>query len=114
MPATSPAAPTAAPSAGLSPAEHQAIRAIADRNALANIQRKLDRWELQHLREHAAHLATQAEQLEGQLQLLQARLEHAEQVADYWREQVLELQADLGEDLRLGMTVDGQMGLVSA
>lgn len=106
--------PSAAPAAGLSQAEHHAIRAIADRNALGSIQRKLDRWELQHLREHAAHLATQAEQLEGQLQLLQARLEHAESVADFWREQVLQLQADLGDELRLGMTADGQLGVVPA
>lgn len=106
--------PAEASSDGLSTAEHHAIRAIADRNALLAIQRKLDKWELDHLREHAAQMATQAEHLEAQLQMLQARLEHAESVADYWREQVLQLQDELSDDVRLGMSSDGTLGLVDA
>ncbi len=112
MPTPDPAAHTAHP-AGLSEPEHRAIRAIADHRALAKIQRKLETWELDHLREHAAQLATQVEQLQGQLQMLQGRLDYAETVADYWREQVMNLHADLAGDASLGITADGALGIVS-
>lgn len=75
---------------------------------LRRLKRRLERWELEHLREHAAALAVQVEDL-------QQRLEAAESAADFWWQQVEHLrESAAGDGLQLGLTVDGQVGLLAA
>lgn len=70
---------------------------------LRRLQRRLERWELEHLREHAAALAAQVEDLEQ-------RLQAAESAADFWWQQVENLrESAAGDGLQLGLTVDGQL-----
>lgn len=73
--------------------------------ALARIQAKLDRWELEHLREHASELAATNE-------MLRERLAAAEERADWWHDQVMSMQEQLADDLCVGMTRDGHLGIV--
>lgn len=73
---------------------------------LRRLQRRLDRWELEHLREHAAELAARVEDLEQ-------RLADADQAADFWREQVHQLQEDLEPGAQIAMTVDGGLHVVT-
>lgn len=75
---------------------------------LRRLQRRLERWELEHLREHAAALAAQVEDL-------QQRLDAAESAADFWWQQAENLrESAAGDGLQLGLTVDGQVGLLAA
>lgn len=71
--------------------------------ALRRLQRRLERWELKHLREHAAALAAQVEDLEQ-------RLQAAESSADFWRQQAENLcESATGAGLQVGLTVDGEL-----
>lgn len=72
---------------------------------LRRLQRRLDRWELDHLREHAAELA-------GRIDDLERRLEDADQAADFWREQVHQMQEDLEPGAQIAMTVDGSLHVI--
>ena len=75
---------------------------------LRRLQRRLDRWELEHLREHAAALAAQVEDLEQ-------RLQAAESSADFWWQQVEQLrESAVADGLQLGLTIDGQVGVLAA
>lgn len=75
---------------------------------LRRLQRRLERWELEHLREHAAALAAQVEDL-------QQRLQAAESSADFWWQQSENLrESAAGDGLQLGLTVDGQVGVLTA
>ena len=69
---------------------------------LRRLQRRLERWELEHLREHAAALAAQVEDLER-------RLQAAESSADFWWQQVEQLREELPDGAQLGLTVDGAL-----
>lgn len=74
---------------------------------LQRLKRTLERWELQHLRNHAAELAAQVEDL-------QQRLEAAESAADFWWQQAERLrESAAGDGLQLGLTVDGQVGVLA-
>lgn len=73
---------------------------------LRRLKRRLERWELEHLREHAAALAAQVEDL-------QQRLDAAESAADFWWQQAENLRESAASDgLQLGLTVDGQVGVL--
>lgn len=74
---------------------------------LAAIQRKLDRWELDHLRLLAAQ---QAEQIEE----LQRRVAWAEDCAERWRDDALDLQSQLADDTggAPGLTMSGRLVVV--
>ncbi len=78
---------------GFTPREYRALR------------RRLDRWELAHLRQHAAELA---EQLNAERR---AR-EQADDAADFWRQQALSVELREGE--RLCLAVDGSLHVVAA
>lgn len=68
--------------------------------ALAGLRRRLEKAELEHLREHASELAERLEWAE------QATA-RAEDQADYWREQCESLIAQLGN--QVGLTVEGDL-----
>lgn len=62
---------------------------------VANIQRKLERWELTHLRALAASLHERLERTEAELAEARARIEDAWADADMWRDQAKNLIEDL-------------------
>lgn len=71
------------------------------------LKRKLDRWELQHLRQHAAELAQRLEEAED------AR-DYYRDCADDWHRQTMSLIADLQEDgAVIGLSQNGELSLVS-
>lgn len=75
--------------------------------SLACIQRKLDRWELNHLRQHAAELADRLEQAEQSLEVERAS-------ADAWRENCFELMQELQDNGEtLGLTQSGVVGVMA-
>lgn len=81
-----------------------------DVRQLTTIQRKLDRWELIHLRALAASLHEQVEQLEGNLERARADAASAWREVDTWRDQVQSLIEELQVTGReVGLTRDGQL-----
>lgn len=50
------------------------------------IQRRLDAWELEHLRAHAAALHEQVEQLKGQVEQLKRDLAWSDDCAEMWQQ----------------------------
>lgn len=77
-----------------------AAHSSAAQQCIKRLQRRLERWELPHLRELAARLATE---LESALE----RADRAERDADMWRDQTHDLINALPADTSIGMTVDG-------
>lgn len=77
-------------------------------NAIAALKRKLDRWELDHLRQHAADLA--------------ARLERAEEDRDYyrettefWHEESMRMIESLQNDgAIIGISKEGNISVIDA
>lgn len=77
---------------------------MADKTTLRNLQRRLERMELAHLRQHAAEL--------------HARLEDAEEQADWWHRHAMDLQAMLHDEhfsthRSIGITQDGALLVVA-
>jgi hypothetical protein len=78
--------------------------------ATVRIQRRLERLELEHLREHAAELAERVEQLERDIF-------YAEADADMWHDACLRFEGTLdgeGKTLGLGLTITGDVVPVHA
>lgn len=76
---------------------------------LKTIQRKLDAWELEHLREHAAALATLVDQLQAEVERVQNEYYAADARADMF----MHLANEAKGDTHFGITQSGQMGLVA-
>lgn len=73
---------------------------------ITNLRRKLEKWELHHLRALCAQQADQIDRLETEL-------DTARQSSDYWREDAFELMRELMEAGKtIGLTRDGQIGVV--
>jgi hypothetical protein len=77
--------------------------------ATRRIQARLERMELEHLRQHAAEQAAQIEALEG-------RLWHAEGQADYWNRSYHDLAEHFDNDTddarAIGLTKTGELLVV--
>ena len=77
-------------------------------STLRTIRARLERWELQHLREHCAQLAQRVEDLE-----LDVTREAG--AADHWRNQCQALIEDLQDaGQTVGMTAGGELGAVKS
>lgn len=76
---------------------------------LLAIQQKLDTWELEHLREHAAALHLQVEALKEQVADLKRELEWSDGCAEIWQ-QTAELLQHHPEG-QICITRDGQVGV---
>lgn len=92
---------------------------IQTRLHIERFRRKLDRWELPHLREHAAHLAMRADRQRRLIEALKVRLRHAEDNAyaawhmlDVERMIAHEREEHPGRDLVVAITPDGSIGVV--
>ncbi len=78
---------------------------------LKAIQRKLDAWELEHLREHAAALAELVDQQSAEIERLKSELAWADDCAEMWQNAANALQESTGATI--GITREGQMGVVA-
>lgn len=77
---------------------------------VANIKRRLERWELTHLRALAASLHERLEQTEAALERAHAYTQAAWADADMWRDQAQNLIEDLQAAGReVGLTQSGQL-----
>lgn len=73
------------------------------RDPLAALRRRLEKWELEHLRQHALELQERLERAEEEA----AR---AWESAEFWRDNALELQEALMADgFTVGITRGGQL-----
>lgn len=80
---------------------------------LAKIRRRLEAWELQHLRTHAAEQAERIEALEAELLAMRNEYNRAAQSADYWHEQCTGMIDQLLEDGgAAGLTQGGEFVVV--
>lgn len=84
---------------------------MAAKNALTRTQLKLERLELEHLRQLAATLYEQLEQA-------RADLEYASSSADFWQQHTTRLQESLGDTdfathRAIGITKDGSTMVVA-
>ena len=70
---------------------------------LNSLRRKLEEWELAHLRQHCTELAERLNRAEE-------RAADGEYWAEHWRENAFQLQRDLMDDgVQIGITQDGEM-----
>jgi hypothetical protein len=77
---------------------------------LRAIQRKLDRWELIHLREHAADLAQQMDEMRELVAALQQSLDDADDRAAFWHDRVIDEMNDAQDTgATIGLSIDGAL-----
>lgn len=80
-----------------------------------SLRRRLERWELEHLRRHAAELADRLERAAAELEQAQDEAQRAWHMAEHWREEALSLAHELMEaGAVVGITQDGQIGVVAS
>jgi hypothetical protein len=72
--------------------------------AVVSLRRRLEAWELAHLRQHAAEQAERIEQLERELRW-------ADDSADMWQRTAEAAQEHL-DGAHIGITVEGAVGIV--
>lgn len=84
--------------------------------ATRRIQARLERMELDHLREHAAELACQVEQQAARIEDLQCQLAIADDAADFWARSHHELAEHIDNDTEdaraIGITKAGELLVV--
>lgn len=69
---------------------------------LNRLRKKLERWELEHLRQHAADLSDRVDRAEESA--------HREATnADYWRDQCEDMWKDMHQGGTLGLMIDGRV-----
>lgn len=74
---------------------------------IESLRRRLEKWELVHLRALAADLSERLERAENEMN-------YANDIAEFWRENAMELQRSLyDEGMTVGITKDGQIGVVA-
>jgi hypothetical protein len=76
------------------------------------IQRRLDRWELDHLRAHAAELAQRLEDAERRASEAERRAWDAEARADMFHDLAMQLEDEMPSHQAVGLTRDGALLLV--
>lgn len=82
------------------------------RQVIASIRSRLERWELEHLRELAKQLAEQLEDEKEAHEKTRKALDSAEAIADWWHDNAIELANDVADmGGTVGITKDGQIGI---
>jgi hypothetical protein len=76
--------------------------AVKAKQCIKRIRRRLERWELPHLRDLAASLHAELEEMT-------ARAERAERDADMWHDQMIVLVNSFPEGTSIGMSIDGSL-----
>lgn len=75
--------------------------------SISAIRRRLEKWELEHLRRLAAELQERLERAEDEAR-------RAWDSAEFWQQNAMQLQEELLDTgLTIGMTKDGQMGAIN-
>ena len=87
------------------------------KRTIAALRRRLERMELEHLREHALALHEQLEAAQQQLKQTQQELYNADVIAECWRDQALELQRAVDHDTHathrcVGLAKTGELMVV--
>ena len=80
--------------------------------AMRNLRRRLERWELPHLRAHAAEQAERIDALEAQVAALQREVIDADESGNMWRDACMRFEGTLDDDgvkLGLGLTMAGNV-----
>lgn len=77
---------------------------------IAALRKRLERWELGHLRELAAGLASDLEAAQARIEALECALDRAESAAEAWRDDAMRLIDDLEAAGRaVGVNQAGQL-----
>ena len=85
---------------------------ITPDSQLRRIQRRLEALELEHLREHCRQQAERIEALEERIEALNDDVIAADRQSEFWRESCFNLTQEIGSEAEVGMTQDGQLGLI--
>lgn len=85
--------------------------------SLKALQRRLERMELEHLRQHALELHERLEHAEEQLRRAEAASQRADEMSEYWRESYMQMQEalydeDFATHRSIGLTKDGALLVV--
>lgn len=79
-------------------------------NTIKTLRRRLERWELEHLRQLAASLAERLEAAEQRIEALQVEVSRAWDTADAWREDAQRLVEELeAAGAAVGLTQGGAL-----
>lgn len=83
---------------------------------LRALKRRLERWELEHLRQHAADLAERLEAAEKRAVEAEERASAAECTCDFWHNQAVDLHHQAAEEAGgvRGLTMAGRLVVVPA
>jgi chromosome segregation ATPase len=83
---------------------------------LRAMKRRLERWELEHLREHSAELAERLEAAEQRVADAERRLTDAEYACDFWHDRAVDMHREAAEQSggTRGITMDGRLVVVPA
>jgi hypothetical protein len=84
---------------------------------IQRIQRRLDAWELNHLRALAAELHEQLEQTKAELEQVKRDRDYADQCAEMWQGQCLDMTNALDDESFathrcVGLTKEGSLAIV--
>jgi hypothetical protein len=85
--------------------------------ATSRIQRRLERWELEHLRALTAEQAERIDALEAQVAELQREVIAADDCGNMWRDACMRFEGTLddgGATLSIGLTITGDVVPVRA
>lgn len=85
---------------------------ITPDSQLRRIQRRLEVLELEHLRRFIGQQNERIEALEERIRCLGDNALTADTQIEYWRESFFSLQQELSNEIAIGLTQDGQLGLV--
>lgn len=78
--------------------------------AIQAMRKRLDRWELDHLRKHAAELADKLELAQERIEGLESEVSRAWDTAESWRMDAMDLVNDLQEaGKEVGLTMGGAL-----
>lgn len=88
----------------------QATQQAAAKKTIAALRKRLERWELDHLRALAAHQEEQLHAAHDRIEQLESEVQNAWQTADSWREDAMRLVEDLEEHgQQVGLTQSGAL-----
>lgn len=74
---------------------------------ITNLKRKLARWELEHLRHHAAELSERLERTEKDR-------DYYRELAEFWNDEAMRMISELqDEGADIGLTKDGHLSIIS-
>lgn len=90
---------------------------MKESKTLRNLRRRLERWELRHLREHVLELAGRLEEAESRVREAEQRASDADEIIEFWREHALDLQRAVADHefathRCVGLSADGQLMVV--